>query len=595
MKKTYLSLLFSCFSVIAFADVVPSSTAYSVAQQFMNTDTLTEVWDGNDIDTKASEAPVFYVYNVDGGGWVIVSGDDCATPIIAYSDSGSFAVNGMPGNISGWLGAIRKEIRLARENGITANSIVRDRWLHPGRKDTKASSGTKLLETPNWDQQSPYNGYLQTYVKNNGSGVRNLMTGCVATAMAEVLYYHRWPEKGTGTLPSYTTRSNNYTVSSINISSHTYDWGNMLESYGSSATSAQKNAVALLMLDCGVMVQMDYSANGSGAMSYDIVPALAEHMQYSKAAQLKYRMDYTAEEWMQMIVNDIDNCGPILYSGNDASEGGHEFVCQGYDLDNSLIYINWGWSGSDNGWFAFDLNIPGSYTFSKYQDAVFGLVPDKDGTSEYPEETGDERIELDTYSDGGTSYNGITLENGTVAKGETFTLGGGVFFNMGTGDYAGGLKVVLIDKDGNWKEDVSEEDLFDKNDPVEAGYGFTEEIDCTITSDIKLGDRLAFWFLLSNGNWIPVKYDRENYAGIFEWACIDAAFIKVKDSYSAGDKFFFTLIPGNTTISSLVWRFDGSVTSASSVTLTSGEHTVTAVITYSDGRKETITQEIVVK
>lgn len=586
--------MLSCITIVAFADVVPSGTAYSVAQQFMNASSLTEVWDGNEADTKASQDPVFYVYNVDGGGWVIVSGDDCATPIIAYSDTGSFTADGMPSNISGWLGTIRKEIRLARENGLKANNNVRNQWMNPGRKDTKASSGQKVLETPNWDQGSPFNNYLSQYVKSNGKGVTGLYTGCVATAMSEVLYYHKWPEKGTGTLASYSTESKNYTVSSIDISSHTYDWSNMLESYGSSATTAQKNAVAQLMLDCGVMVQMDYTTSGSGAMSYDIVPALIEHMQYSKAAQLKYRMDYSIEEWMQLIVDDIDNCGPILYSGVDSSQGGHEFVCQGYDLDTYKIYINWGWSGSNNGWFAFDLDISGSYTFSEYQDAVFGLVPDKDGTSEYPADAENERIELDTYSNSGTSYYGITLENGTVATGETFTLGGGVFFNMGTSDYSGGLKVVLTDKDGNWKEDVSDEDLFG-DDSVQSGYGFTEEIDCTITSDIKLGDRLAFWFLLSNGSWIPVKYDKSSYAGIFEWACIDATFIKVDDSYSAGDKFYFTLIPGNTTIKSLEWYYDGSVTSASYVTLTSGKHTVAASITYSDGMNETITQEIVVK
>ena len=594
MKKIFVSISLFCFSLIAFADVVPSGTAYSVAQQFMNAVSLTQVWDGSEAETKAAEDPVFYVYNIDGGGWVIVSGDDCATPIIAYSDTGSFNTKGMPSNLDSWLGTIRKEIRKARQDGKKGNADVQWRWQHAGHPHTKAGSSTKQLTTANWNQKSPYNSYLSTYVKNKNTGVTGLYTGCVATAMAEVLHYHKWPVKGTGTLDGYTTESKGYTVSSIDISKHTYDWDNMLSSYGNNATTAQNNAVALLMLDCGVMVKMDYTTSGSGAMSEEIVPALAEHMQYSKAARLRYRMDYSSEEWMDMIVYDIDNCGPILYSGQDPSEGGHQFVCQGYDTDNTMIYINWGWSGDGNGWFAFDLNIPNSYTFSDYQSAVFGLVPDKTGSTQYPDDVTSERIEFDTYSSSGTTYTGITLESGTVAKGQPFTLSGGVFFNMGSKPYSGGLKVVLIDKDGTWKEDVSEEDLFG-DDSVEQYYGFTEKIDCTITKDIELGDRLAFWYLLENGSWTPVKFNKEDYSGTFEWACIDVTFIKVKDSYSSGDKFFFALIPGNTPISSVSWSYDGTATSAASVALTKGTHTVSAKVNYTGGSSETITQEIVVK
>lgn len=594
MRKTYISLAIFCLGLNAYADVVPSSTAYSVAQEFMNAKNLTEVWNGEEAETKATQDPAFYVYNVEGGGWVIVSGDDCATPILAYNDSGSFNRTGMPDNLRYWMGAIRKEIQQARKDGRKGSEDVKWRWQHPGRHATKAGTVEKVLSTPNWDQGSPYNNYLSQYVKNRNQGVSGLYTGCVATAMAEILYYHKWPEKGTGTLASYTTETKNYTVSSIDISNHTYDWNNMLTSYGSGATTAQKNAVALLMLDCGVMVKMDYTTSGSGAMSEDIVPALIEHMQYSKAATLKYRMDYTVAEWMDLIVNDIDNYGPILYSGQDASEGGHQFVCQGYNTDESKIYINWGWSGDGNGFYAFDLAIPGSYTFNEYQSAVFGLVPDKDGSSEYPEDAVSERIMLDTYSSGNTSYTGITLESGTVAKGETFTLGGGVFYNMGSAAYSGGLKVVLIDKNGNWKEDVSEEDLFG-DDSVEQYYGFTEEIDCTITGDIAFGDRLAFWFLLENGSWVPVKFNREDYSGTWEWACVDATLIKTADSYSSGDKFYFALIPGNTPVTNVAWTYDGTSASGTAVTLTSGTHTVSAKVTYSDGNTETITQEIVVK
>ena len=597
MKKTILSISLLCIGLVSFADVVPSSKALSVAKEFMNNSSLTLVWDGNDAATKGSEDAAFYVYNVSGGGWVIVSAEDSATPILAYSDKGSFTPDDMPSNMKGWLGIMKKGLLEVREKGAKPSAEVKAKWDHPGRRVTKADNQV-VLETVNWDQDSPYNGYLKNYVKKNNQGVSGLYTGCVATAMSEVLKYHKWPEHGTGTIGGYTTSSSSYTVSSFSIENHTYDWDNMLNTYGSSYTTAQGNAVAQLMADCGIMVEMDYTTSGSGALSTDIIPALVEHMQYSKSAQLKFRTNYSSKEWFDMIKYDIDNVGPILYAGDDPENGGHQFVCDGYDADNGMVHINWGWSGDGNGFFTHTLSVTisvSSYsstdTFSQSQSAIFGLTPDRDGSSTYPEDNEDTpNLGLISYVSGKTTYSGVSI-SGTLAKGQTFELTPQVIFNDGAADFDGYLKFVHVDKDGNWVEDVSSATSFSlEKSYLKRGSKFS----CSYSKDPEFGDRIVLWHSTSTG-WSAVGYNKDDYSAIWSYALVDVSVINVDDSYSEGDLFFFRLSPKNTVISNVEWKLDGETQTGNGVALTSGTHEVSATITYSGNTKETIYQTLNVK
>ena len=599
MKKVFLTIAaMLLIGINAFADKVSSAAAQSVAKKFMNASSVTLVWDGNEA-AKAGSDPVFYVFNVSGGGWVIVSAEDSTTPILGYSDTGSFRSDNLPVNLAGWMGSIRNDIRKAREDRLSATVEVRRKWDNPVRVATRAGESKKVLTTASWNQLSPYNGYLSQYVKRYGSGVSRLYTGCVATAMAEVLRYHQWPEKGTGTLEGYTTESNSYTVTGYSLG-HSYDWDNMPLTYSNSATTEQKNAVAQLMLDCGVMVHMDYGTDGSGAFAEDIVPALVEHMGYSKQATHRYRSNYTIQKWLEMIRYEIDNNGPVLYGGT-GNDGGHQFVCDGYDADNAMVHINWGWSGSDDGYFSLTLSIPGSYTFDEGQSAIFGLVPDRSGTSEY----GDCEITMINYDFDGyeDAVNGLEIISGTVAKGETFQLIAGKIYNGSSQNYLGAIKVVLVDKNGNWKEDISEpmemKDGDDDETGLGAGYVFWLEDDeafsCTISKDIALGDRIALWYRLNDGSWTPVIIDHEDLTVPWEWACVDACFIKVPDTFSSGAPFYYEIIPGNKGISSIAWSFDGTTVSDLVSLLSSGTHIVKAVITFTDNTKETVTRKIVVR
>lgn len=588
MIKLIISISLFCLSLAAIAGVVPSDRALKVAQQFMESASLTEVWDGNETDTKTSQDPVFHVFNVKEGGWIIISGDDCTIPILGYSESGSFDRDEMPPAMGWWLGLMRDDIRKTRLTKASGTDETRYKWSHPGGAATKAEATRKTLETANWDQDTPYNKLLPQYVTKNGAGVEGLQTGCVATAMAEVLRYHRWPEHGTGTLSDYTTDSFHYSVAGFSIEDHCYDWDNMPLTYDSSCTEEQRNAVAQLMLDCGIMVAMDYGTIESGAEPTSVVPALIEHMQYSKKAELKARSYFTDDEWLRMIKYDIDNCGPVIYGGYTTGGSGHQFVCDGYDMDERRLHINWGWSGSyHDTWFTLSLSVPGSYTFSEGQMAIFGLVPDRDGSSTYA----DADIRLIASSEGNT-VNGVSLSNGTFAAGSTFYLNAGTFINNSYSvNYTGAVKAVLVDKDGNRKEDASAPRQISgvmKPDDTFCLQG-NDALPCTVNGPIALGDRIVFWYLLNDGTWKPIRTDGD-LAHTWSVAYADFCFIKTASSYRDGDTFPLVIIPGNKVITDVVWTYDGSTVSTDSVTLSSGTHTVSAELTFSDGTAETITQ-----
>jgi hypothetical protein len=592
MKKLFFSISLFCVCLNAFADVVTSSKAYSVAQQFMNAKNLTEIWDGNETETKASQDPVFHVFNVDGGGWVIVSGDDCTIPILAYNDTDSFSTDNMPSNLQEWLGMMRKDILKARQNGAKGSSNTKYMWEHPGRHETKALASKKVLETAQWDQLAPFNNLLSDYVTDNGLRIKDaLYTGCVATAIAEVLRYHKWPEHVTGPLESYTTSTSKYNVREVSTDNRTYNWDNMPLIYDGSSTESQKSAVAQLMLDCGVMVKMDYgtkNVGGSGASPSAVVPAMIKHMQYSKTAELKLRSNYTDEEWFEMIQYEIDHNGPVLYGGYTTSRSGHQFLCDGYDVENNMININWGWSGKNNGFYTLTLAIENNLAFSEGQMAVFGLVPDRDGSSTYP----DVDIAMEAN---GSGINGISINSGTFASGGTFYLDFGKITNCSHSiPYLGAVKAVLLDKEGNWKEDICEPiEMVDEEDSEGlpgGSYCWFQGIRCTVTDQVAVGDRIALWYRLNNGIWTPVITSTTDLSYPWQLAYVDACFIQKKASYKSGERFEFKLIPGNKGIKKVAWSFDGSSISASSVVLSSGTHTVKATVSFTDGTSETITQ-----
>lgn len=325
-----------------------------------------------------NETPVFYVFSKAGksdNGFVIVSADDLAIPVLGYSDDGEFCYDSMPEQMKWWLGEYAAQIEWARKQKPrpTGSKTALNR---PQREPIESMVHAR------WDQDAPFNDLCPTY--STGKTV----VGCVATAMSQLLRYWQYPSKGKST---HTYTYNNVT--------HTFDYGNteflwnkMPYIYTSSWSNDNKLAVATLCYSCGVAVDMQYnvsSVGGSGAYSADVTPALIEYFDYAPSTQHRYREMYTIYDWEEMVYNSLADGCPVYYHGQ-GSYGGHAFVVDGYEGEG-YFHLNWGWSGSSNGYFLLTALDPptlgiggggGGFNFS--QGAILHLKPNFEGSQNIP-------------------------------------------------------------------------------------------------------------------------------------------------------------------------------------------------------------------
>ena len=480
-------------AVSAWAERVSQEDAAVVANNFMNVTGSTS--GAHKVAAKrmvlkkapaAQEENQFYVYeNADGEGWVMVAANDIARPILAYSDEGHFRFDNQPSNVKGWLGKYNRQILQAEENGVQATEEVTQEWkkLRKGAGIRKGTPVVAALIQTKWDQDAPY--YNQCPQKNS----EHCLTGCVATAMAQVMNYWQWPEQGTGSY-SYTTQTLGLSASA-NFGTTTYDWDNMLLKYtgyypeGSSswttvpsATNAQKNAVATLMYHCGVAVEMDYnisSAGGSGAQTIRSTAssttakcaqnALYQNFGYKSTTVKGYyrpgEYGYSAvndNDWHALLKTELDAARPIMYAGGGYEDPldedtyyGHSFICDGYDntTPTRKYHFNWGWSGYCDGYYDIDNLVPGTGGSGAGQgeylydhDIIIGIIPDKPDvtitwsvqgiTSTTTQPTGTLVLPASTPSDcsgsGGKKFVGWTASSTVTgsAPADLFTSGSGI-------------------------------------------------------------------------------------------------------------------------------------------------------------------------
>ena len=340
-------LLMSFFQVLATP--VNQTDALQLATNFhqlrsssklRSAEALKLVYQGSNTGLRSSEDPAFYIYNIgDNQGFVIVSGEDAAKTILGYADEGSFRTDNMPENVQYWLNFYQQEIGALRD-ASAAGSVAASEQV--SAIATGQTAVAPLLGGIKWNQTDPFNLLCPWDVGSSS----HALAGCVAIAMSQIMKYYNWPVKGTGT---HTYTDANYGVQTVDFSKSTYDWNTMLSTYNSSATDAQDTAVAELVYQCGVAVNMSYSITGSSSTISKAAEAFVGHFGYDTEIQRYDRPYYTVDEWMSIIKKDLDNAQPVYYSAN-SDAGGHAFVCDGYD-SNSLFHINWGWGGSSNGYF----------------------------------------------------------------------------------------------------------------------------------------------------------------------------------------------------------------------------------------------------
>ena len=498
MRYTLL-FLFIFFSGALLADNVTAEQARALAIDFFKASIQTRstvspqlqmVWDGEDVNTRnTGNLPAFYVFNsTDRKGFVIIAGDDAVMPVLGYSSTDSFVVEGMPTNLKGWMNGLREQINEARTSGLVASDAVAKAWTSLSK--TAAGTVVKEYETANWDQLAPYNIFCPEI---RGS---RTVTGCVATAISILMRYHQWPDAGVGILPAYSYEAEGsgtkMTIPERSLG-NTYDWNIMPLQYDRNSSETAKNEVATLMYDCGVMARAEFntaSAGGTGAATLTAVQGLAKYMKYNKGMLYLFREWYSDAEWIQMLKDEIMTVGPVLYGGATLTNEGHQFILDAYTTQD-YFRVNWGWSGQSNGFFLISALNPneqgaGGSTgggFIANQDAVFGLKP-AEGNSNYQTLLG----MLAGESNNGELYSGLETSETQFNVNTTFAVRCGFFWNLGLVSFSGKVALAMADKNLNIRGLISGESSI-PNLQTFGGIAFT--FPCTISLTPQLGDRIV--------------------------------------------------------------------------------------------------------
>lgn len=458
MKKT--ELLFVLIAVTSFTQSIAKERSNDEAQQIAKAFATSLKTIGNSksnmkkVAANATVTPAFvgtsttmtsnmdtvgadyYAYNIgNGNGYVIVSGDDDAEDVLGYADNGTISTEEMPENMKGWLEGYARQIEFLKQKSSSktarkkaASSTIGTaayRFYQP----TYSSAVDSLLGNIKYNQKAPY------YYNCPKITDTCCVTGCVATAMAQVMTKWKYPASATGFI-NYTTRGTKIAVTA-NASS-TYDWTKFSDRYSTKSNIGKDTIeVEKLMFDCGVSVQMNYnlaSKGGSGAYSNDACKALINNFGYGDAIIL-FKDNMNADKWEKTLKAELDAGRPVIYSGH-GSKGGHTFVCDGYDISGKY-HFNWGWSGVMDGFFALTALNPqnkyNNFEFNSYNDMVLQIDPTK---PDAPDENYNLLMEnvsgLKTNTDGTIDFN-LPLYNGYVR------------------DFAGVIALDILDINGNVK------------------------------------------------------------------------------------------------------------------------------------------------
>lgn len=290
--------------------------------------------------TASGEAAV-YVFNAeDGQGYRILSADDAAYAVLGYSDKGCINPEEMSPALKWWLSEIGRQVSYAANHGIKSP-------VTPAAEGMEAIA--PLVQTM-WDQGEPYNNEAPTLQG------RKCYTGCVATSMAQLMYYHKYPEKGQGS-NSYTWSKGDMTLS-MDFGNQAFDWNNMLPVYSRNGyNDKQAAAVSYLMKACGYSVNMNYGTDASGTQGSLISEALKKYFGYDGNTRTEYRVVYPASEWSRKVWDNLKNVGPVIFNGHPINESGHSFICDGYD-GKGYYHFNWGWSGMSDGYYLLECMDP---------------------------------------------------------------------------------------------------------------------------------------------------------------------------------------------------------------------------------------------
>lgn len=377
-------------------------------------------------------------------GFVVVSNDEKRQPVLGYS-ANPFDKDDIADGMKWWIDAVTEALKTNSNNATSADI------LHSTR--TFSNEITPLIATI-WNQNNPYN-----YLCPNMASKGNYPTGCVATALSQIMNYHKHPSHGKGTF-SYVFHPDDGTAYQLtaNFEETFYDWDNMLDNYSKNYNDAQRDAVATLMSHVGISVQMAYNPSGSGAYSVEAANALRNYFCYNDNVRLYRREFYSAELWMQMLFTELNYKRPVYYTGVDPNGGGHAFVIDGYN-EEGLVHVNWGWGGKSDGYYEIALLNPSGNKFTDGQEMVSNIcLPDV--ASSYISQLASVGFSISLY---GSSTKRLSIS----AK----------VYDIGADDFEGNVAALLQNEDTTIVAKVQEEVILHP-----ASLGFLQSIDIALRS-----------------------------------------------------------------------------------------------------------------
>lgn len=313
-----------------------------------------------------------YIFNIEDKGYYIVSADDRAKPVLAYSNEGCIDVNNILPAMAYYLEHYKNAISYAIENDLKADVEIENEWntvRTRGVAERNIGKSVEPMVELKWNQVYPYSYFCPT--DDNGPG-GHVYVGCAADVMAMIMKFWNYPEKGTG---SHSYVPEGYPTQSVDFSAAKYDWGNMPVQIFSSSPKKEIEAIALLMYHCSVSVDMKYGAYASSGYSEMVPSAMNKYFSYTEKMSHLYRNQYDLNEWEKLLRDNLDQGFPVYYAGSSPVSGGHAFLCDGYTEDG-YFHFNWGWSGMYNGNFAIDALNPTNADYNVNQRAIFDVIPD---------------------------------------------------------------------------------------------------------------------------------------------------------------------------------------------------------------------------
>jgi hypothetical protein len=482
-----------------FASPIDSVQAAKVAKNFIirytgQDDNLFLVSQATNISTTT----LYYVFNLQkSNAYVIVAGDDACFPILAYSTESKFVDSNLPIPLQKMLGHRKAEIAYIREKGFLASSEIQQAWQNLQNPTnvatrTEGTEGVNPLMTTKWNQSPYYNELCPRDSRANSSDGFRTVTGCVATAMAQIMKFHNFPKQGQGI---YSYNHSKYGRLSADFGSTVYNWAAMPNSISSS-----NNAVATLMYHCGVSLDMNYGVSadgGSSASTSQVSTSLVKYFGYANTAKYVNKSSYTESNWIALLKAELNARRPMQYRGAGTG-GGHSFVCDGYD-DNNFLHFNWGWGGVADGFFRVTALNPGSLGtgggdggFNQDQGAIIGIQPIASNSNTTPVTS----LQLTKK---------ITVNPNPIGFGQDVTVTFNIA-NRGTTTFQGDYAVALFDSN---MEFVSFIGAIASNRTLNAGF--------TYTTDLSFTQKSVF---LSEGTYSFGAYYREPQK---EWQILQQA------------------------------------------------------------------------